>query len=145
MTINMPSFKAPEVEAVDHILLPGEFPSIGNNAFRPFVPPYLLPPRPPVFIPPVKPTLPPTKLPPALDNDIFEDYDEPVALDDIFADLGTEPTEESEQYVKPMVIGPEYEVVYNNYALDTYFNIVLNRNSFDQNKEQYLRIILDEA
>ena len=41
------------------------------------------------------------------------------------------------------MIGPEYEVVYNNYALDSYFNIVLAKDSFEPNREQYLRIIVD--
>lgn len=144
MTINMPSFKAPEAEQYDHIVLPGDFPSICSNVGKPFVPPYLLPMLPPMMVPPVKPIVPPDHLPPALENDIFDD-NQSIAISDYFDHLGEEEQVPPEQETQPQPVAANYDVSYDNYSCDTYFNVKLSRDMFEKNKEQYLSAVLEDC
>ena len=51
----------------------------------------------------------------------------------MFDDIGNGTTDN-----QPMQVPSAYEVVYENYDGDTYYNIDLSRDFFDKNVEQYL-------
>lgn len=134
MTINMPSFLEEGAEVAQRVILPSSFPSIGNGAFQPFVPPFLLPPKPPCICPPTKPwVVPPEQMVESLGHDIF-DENQPIASDDIFDDIDKDEPDESLNFLS------EYEVVYENYFTNTYFNLALKRSDFTKNQEQYLMV-----
>lgn len=153
LTINMPCF-APTSGLDDetcYVVLPGDILD-GYGQFKPFVPPFLkppvppppfFPPTPPVVPPHVRPTVPPNLSPDLFDDQEIEDGDDLFAdIGNEFADLGNEDSEPSEDETpnQPLYIGPDYQVIYENYHRNTYSNVVLKRNDFDTNKEQYLMV-----
>ena len=125
LTVNMPSF-APSGsdESVKVKLFSGS--SISHENFMPFVPPFLKPPFHPV---PVPFFAPPKILHPS--DDLFED-ENPIK-DDIFDETPPQPPTG-----EPEIPQQNYEVVYENYGTDTYYNIVLRRSNFTKNVKQYL-------
>lgn len=136
LTINMPSFKENESGQIQYVPMVGDFPAIGNGAFQPFVPPFLLPPKPHFFVPPTKPiTVPQEAMQAALSNDIFDEQEVAVG-DNIFGNLGQD--SDSSGLDKPISINSGYEVLFNTYSTSTYVNLVLKQSDFQKNKEQFL-------
>lgn len=137
MTINMPTFVDSE-QTSHHVLLPGDFPAIGGEAFRPFFPPFLRPPKPTGFIPPAPPFMPPGAYPAFPNNDIFDDDAGPIPDDDFFQDITKPQTDVVPN--KPVDVKSNYTVTYEDYELETYFNLALKRDRFEKNKEQFLMV-----
>lgn len=137
LTINMPSFRDLESGKTQYVTLVGDYPTLGNGAFKPFIPPFLLPPKPHFFVPPTKPiTVPEEAMQASLSNDIFDDQEVTVG-DDIFENLGKEETDEQD-FDEPISLTSGYEVLFNSYSTGTYVNLALRQNDFEKNKEQYL-------
>ena len=137
MTVNMPTFN-PEVGDAAHVLLPGEFPAIGGDAYIPFMPPFLKPTKPDGFLPPVPPFAPPPPWPTYPTNDIFDDDESPVTDEDLYQDSSSSDQETTPS--QPFDAGTNFTVSYEDYETNTYFNLALNKNKFAANKEQFLKV-----
>lgn len=142
MTVNMPTFVDEQGEK-HYVQLPGDFPAIGGDAFRPFFPPFLRPPKPHGFFPPPPPWMPPGKYPDFPNNDIFNDEINPIPEDDFFQDL-TKPDVDVVPNT-PFDIKKNYTISYEDYELTTYFNIALKRSQFDKNKEQFFMVKIEDV
>lgn len=141
LTINMPSFKrnGSSGESAKVQLAAG---ANGTQplSFMPFVPPFLKPPICPIHN---SPFVPPVFTPPSddlFDDDGKETYDDLFNDDDLFAPAPQQAQGQSEEIPQQ-----DYEVVYENYGTDTYCNVVLRRNSFQKNVQQYLVIETENA
>ena len=117
LTINMPAFKKiGEDEEVLHVALPIRG---GDGQTKPFIPPFLLPPKPPCMPHPPCP-------------DIFNDEQcFPVDEDDLFND------DNAEEATIPQ---GGYEVVFENYVEESHTNIILKNSDFAQNQKQFLHV-----
>ena len=75
--------------------------------------------------------------PPSETTDIFDDrYPEDDGLFDDVVDGSS---------MSSLIGGDDVETVYEDYSTSTYFNIALNRDFFEQNKEQFLKVETTEA
>jgi hypothetical protein len=143
MTINMPAFKptADGAGPTKYVILPGDYPSIGTDNLLPFVAPFLLPPKPHWFPPPTPPWIPPKPFPTPLDHDIF-DESEPVPSDNLFDDIVRPDDEEAETTFN---VDRGYTVEWETYEKETYFNVALKKSDFNQNQEQYVKVVVEEV
>lgn len=123
----MPGFKKideDESAQAIHVALP----ETGiNGQPRPFIPPFLFPPRPQC--------IPPMAAP--LSQDIFDEPNFPIDDgDDIFSG-----SEQEDAAIPAPQIG--YEVVFENYVEESHANIFLKNSDFVPNQKQFLRVITE--
>ena len=143
MTINMPTFKNPQTDEKKHVVLPDDYPVIGGGNYTPFTAPWLKPPvcpfMPTPFNPPPTPgAMPSGWNPPSMPtNDIFSD-DFPQPDDDLFDDV-------SEDDDCKLDVDAGYEVVWEDYDEENYFNINVKNSNFEKNVEQFIRVVTQDA